>query len=118
MKNYLVRRIGTPAYDPRGVILAIGSTRSRGMHWLRAFHHPGNATAISMNRRPGFTDDSRPGSGSSRELITRLAGLAGGGAAQRVGEYRVHHLAEGLPGVNGDRAECARAGLNFRQPAA
>jgi RimJ/RimL family protein N-acetyltransferase len=39
---------------------AISYARSRGMHRLRAFHHPGNAAAISMNRRLGFTDDPRP----------------------------------------------------------
>ena len=36
----------------------------------------------------------------------------------RVGEYRVHHLVEGLPGVDEDRPECAQAVLQFRQLAA
>lgn len=103
--EYLRERINTPAYDPRGVILAMSNgawigmaatslhkaekyafsemtgvlpshrgqglslamkvlairyARSCGMLWLRAFHHPGNAIAISMNRRLGFTDDPRP----------------------------------------------------------
>ena len=44
-------------------------------------------------------------------LTARLAGPARGGAGQRVGEYRVHHVVEGLRGVDGDRAECAQAGL-------
>jgi len=35
-----------------------------------------------------------------------------------VGEYRVYHLVEGLPGVDGNRAGCAQAVLQFRQFAA
>lgn len=38
-------------------LLAIGFARSNGMRWLRTFHHPGNASAIGMNRRLGFVDD-------------------------------------------------------------
>jgi hypothetical protein len=46
-------------------------------------------------------------------------GLARGGAGQRAGEYRVHHLVEGLlPCVDGDRPECSQAVLMSRQPAA
>ena len=37
---------------------------------------------------------------------------------QCVGEYRVRHLVEGLPGVDGDRPGCAQAVLQFRQLAA
>ncbi len=51
-------------------------------------------------------------------LIARLAGLARGRVSQRVGEYRVQHLVEGLPGVDGDRAGCAQAGLISGQKAA
>lgn len=39
-------------------LLAIGFVRSGGMRWLRTVHHPGNATAIGMNRRLGFVDYS------------------------------------------------------------
>ena len=39
-------------------------------------------------------------------------------ASQRAGEYRVHHLVEGLSGVDGNRPECAQAVLQFRQLAA
>ena len=38
--------------------------------------------------------------------------------ADVVGEYRVYHLVKGLPGVDGDRAECAQAGLISGQKAA
>jgi len=50
--------------------------------------------------------------------MNRLAGLARRGASQRAGEYRVRHLAGGLPGVDGDRPGCAQAVLQFRQLAA
>jgi hypothetical protein len=39
------------------------------------------------------------------------------GAGQRTGEYRVHHLVETLPCVDGDRPECSQAFLVSRQPA-
>jgi RimJ/RimL family protein N-acetyltransferase len=102
--EYLAQRIETPAYDPRGVILAVdgGSwvgmaatsirpeghafsemtgvlashrgrgislamkllaieyARSAGVRRLRTLHHPGNASAIGMNRRLGFVDDAPP----------------------------------------------------------
>ena len=38
--------------------------------------------------------------------------------ARLVAEYRIHHLIEGLPGVNGNRPECAQAILISRQEAA
>src|SRR5581483_788004 len=38
--------------------------------------------------------------------------------ARFVAEYRVNHLVEGLPGVNGNRPECAPALLISRQAAA
>ena len=38
-------------------LLAIRFARSRGLRWLRTFHHPGNASAIGMNRRLGFIDE-------------------------------------------------------------
>ena len=38
-------------------LLAIRFARSSGYHCLRAFHHPANENAISMNRRLGFVDD-------------------------------------------------------------
>lgn len=38
-------------------LLTIGYARSHGVHWLRAFHHPGNTSAIGMNRRLGFVDE-------------------------------------------------------------
>lgn len=41
-------------------LLAIGFARSNGMRRLRTFHHPGNASAIGMNRRLGFVDDESP----------------------------------------------------------
>jgi len=51
-----------PDYRGRGLSLAlklraIGFARRSGMRWLRTFHHPGNASAIAMNRRLGFVDD-------------------------------------------------------------
>lgn len=39
-------------------LLAVEFARACGMHWLRTFHHPGNASAIGMNRRLGFVDDT------------------------------------------------------------
>jgi hypothetical protein len=39
-------------------------------------------------------------------------------ATQRVSEYRVHYLVEGLPGVDGDRPGRAQAVLQFRKLAA
>jgi RimJ/RimL family protein N-acetyltransferase len=49
-------------YRGRGVsvamkLLTIEFARQRGVHWLRAFHHPGNTRAIAMNRRLGFADE-------------------------------------------------------------
>ena len=38
--------------------------------------------------------------------------------ARLVAEYRIHHLIEGLPGVYGNRPECAQAILISRQEAA
>lgn len=38
-------------------LLAIDFARSRGMRWLRTFHHPANVAASGMNRRLGFTDE-------------------------------------------------------------
>ncbi|GAA3165699.1 hypothetical protein GCM10010466_65600 [Planomonospora alba] len=38
-------------------VLAIRYARSRGMRWLRTLHHPGNTSAIGMNRRLGFVDE-------------------------------------------------------------
>lgn len=38
-------------------LLAITFARSRGIRWLRTFHHPDNASAIGMNRRLGFVDE-------------------------------------------------------------
>ena len=35
-----------------------------------------------------------------------------------MGQYRVHHLVEGLPCVDGDRPGCSQAVLVSRQPAA
>ncbi|MFC4060763.1 GNAT family N-acetyltransferase [Planomonospora corallina] len=102
--EYLAQRIEIPAYDPRGVVLALGGgswvgmavtsirpgghafsemtgvlaghrgrgislamkllavryARSSGVRWLRTLHHPGNASAIGMNRRLGFVDDEPP----------------------------------------------------------
>jgi GNAT superfamily N-acetyltransferase len=39
-------------------LLTIGYARSHGVRWLRTLHHPGNASAIGMNRRLGFVDDA------------------------------------------------------------
>jgi GNAT superfamily N-acetyltransferase len=52
-------------YRGRGIslamkLLAIGYARSSGVRWLRTLHHPGNASAIGMNRRLGFVDDEQP----------------------------------------------------------
>ncbi|GAA1142915.1 hypothetical protein F4556_005880 [Kitasatospora gansuensis] len=33
---------------------------NRGMHWMRAFHHPGDAAAIGLNRRLGFVEADVP----------------------------------------------------------
>ncbi|MER5421047.1 GNAT family N-acetyltransferase [Streptosporangium roseum] len=41
-------------------LLAVGYARSAGVRWLRTLHHPGNASAIGMNRRLGFVDDGSP----------------------------------------------------------
>lgn len=54
-----------PSYRGRGIslalkLVAIGFARSSDMRWLRTFHHPGNASAIAMNRRLGFVDDPQP----------------------------------------------------------
>jgi len=38
---------------------AIRFARSSGYRWLRAFHHPDNASAIGMNRRLGFVDEDQ-----------------------------------------------------------
>jgi RimJ/RimL family protein N-acetyltransferase len=40
-------------------LLAIRFVRSSGYRRLVAFHHPGNQTAIAMNRRLGFVDQAR-----------------------------------------------------------
>ncbi|WP_031099275.1 MULTISPECIES: GNAT family N-acetyltransferase [unclassified Streptomyces] len=50
-------------YRGRGISLAmklltVGYARSAGVRWLRTLHHPGNASAIGMNRRLGFVDDA------------------------------------------------------------
>jgi len=103
-QEYLAERIDTPAYDARGIVvamrndgwtgmaatslhpaagyafsemtgvlaahrgrglslalklLAIRFARSSGYRWLRTLHHPGNASAIGMNRRLGFVDEDR-----------------------------------------------------------
>ena len=55
--------------------------------------------------------------------IAGTAGLPARLGARRscprgVGEYRIHHLLEGLPGVDRDGSGCAQAVLQFRQPAA
>ena len=54
------------------------------------------------------------GSRGMAGLPDSLPGLMAG----LVAEYRVHHLVEGLPGVNGNRPECAQAVLISRQEAA
>ena len=51
-----------PAYRGQGIsiamkVLAIKYVRDCQLRWLRAFHHPANATAIAMNRRLGFVDE-------------------------------------------------------------
>ncbi|WEH35572.1 GNAT family N-acetyltransferase [Streptomyces sp. AM 4-1-1] len=51
-----------PSHRGKGIslamkLLAIRFARANHMHWLRAFHHPANASAIAMNRRLGFVDD-------------------------------------------------------------
>ncbi|MFE3445039.1 GNAT family N-acetyltransferase [Nocardia sp. NPDC059180] len=38
---------------------AIQFVQAAGYRWLVAFHHPGNAAAIGMNRRLGFVDYGR-----------------------------------------------------------
>lgn len=39
-------------------LLAIRFVKSSGYRWLLTVHHPRNASAIAMNRRLGFADDS------------------------------------------------------------
>ncbi|MEU6010509.1 hypothetical protein [Streptomyces sp. NPDC047453] len=41
-------------------LIAIRYARSADVRWLRTLHHPGNASAIGMNRRLGFVDDGSP----------------------------------------------------------
>ncbi|WP_330333792.1 hypothetical protein OHS33_31405 [Streptomyces sp. NBC_00536] len=52
-------------------LLAISFPRSHGVHWMRAFHHPGNAAAIGMNRRLDFVEADVPvrDDGSGRAAI-------------------------------------------------
>lgn len=50
-----------PSYRRQGIAIAmklraIEFACSGGARWLFALHHPGNAAAIGMNRRLGFTD--------------------------------------------------------------
>ncbi|MEU2611919.1 GNAT family N-acetyltransferase [Micromonospora sp. NPDC007271] len=39
-------------------LLAIRFVRLSGYRWLGTLHHPGNASAIAMNRRLGFVDQA------------------------------------------------------------
>ena len=65
-------------------------------------------TLVSVRRPATGYPPGRAGSGIVGTFLTRACRADGG-------EDRVHHLVEGLPGVDRDRAGCAQAVLHGRQ---